>query len=159
MELGLTVIQFVHIGTGAAWFGASFFANVVVLPFIGRQAPAHQRELVGRLILGPERILIAAALGAAVTGLIRGVAFGRIHSVAALMTPYGAVWVASIIVALVVFAAGGAVTSPAARALRDGDGSSDADIASLLARVRIGFRIEVAGIATILALMVLLPRV
>lgn len=127
-------------------------------PYIGRQAPARQRELVGRLILGPERILIAAALGAAVTGLVRGIAFGRIQSVSALATPYGGVWVASIAFALVVFAVGGLITSPAARALREDHGSSEADVARLLARVRVGFWTELAGIAAILVSMVLLPR-
>ena len=81
MEIGLVLLQFAHIATGAAWFGASVFANVAVLPFLATQPPARQRELVSRLILGPERILIAAALGAAVTGLVRGIAFGRIESV------------------------------------------------------------------------------
>ena len=63
--------------------------------------------------------MIAAALGAAISGLIRGVAFGRIQSVDALTSPYGAVWAASIATAFVVFATGGRVTSPAARALRE----------------------------------------
>ena len=61
-------------------------------------------------------------------------------------------------IAVVVFATGGRVTSPAARALRDDDGESDAAVKNLLARIRLGFRIELAGITAILATMVLLPR-
>ena len=158
MEVGLFVVQFVHVAAGAAWFGASFLVNAAVLPYIGRQTPARRRELVDRLLLGPERILIATALGAAITGLIRGVAFGRIQSVAELTTPYGIVWAASIALALVVFAVGGLITSPSARALHGEDGSTDADAASRFARLRAGFAIELAGITTILALMVLLPN-
>jgi hypothetical protein len=157
MDVALVVIQFVHVATGAAWFGSSVFANLAVLPYIGGQTPARQRELVGRLIVGPERILIAAALGAAISGLIRGVAFGRIQSMDALISPYGAVWAASIAMAFVVFATGGRVTSPAARALRDNDRASDAVVVRLVGRIRVGFRIELAGITAILASMVLLP--
>jgi uncharacterized membrane protein len=158
MDIALVVIQFAHVAAGAAWFGASVFANVAVLPYIATQPPARQRDLVGRLILGPEKVLIAAALGAAVTGVVRGVVFGRIESVATLATPYGVVWLASIVIATFVFATGGRVTSPAARRIRDDGGASNADVANLLARVRVGFRIELAGIATILAAMVLLAR-
>jgi uncharacterized membrane protein len=158
MEIVLVALQFAHIATGAAWFGASVFANVAVLPYIAHQPPARQRELVGHLILGPERILIAAALGAAVTGLVRGIAFGRIESAAALATPYGIVWLASIVIAVVVFATGGRVTSRAARMIRDNDAASDPEVAEMFARLRVGFRVELAGIAAILAAMVLLPR-
>jgi hypothetical protein len=157
MDVALMVIQFVHIAAGAMWFGASVFANLAVLPYVAGQPPERQRELVGRLILGPERVLIAAALGAAISGLIWGVAFGRIQSVDALTSRYGVVWAASIAIAVVVFATGGRVTSPAARALRDDDRASEATVTSLLGRIRVGFRIELVGITTILATMVLLP--
>jgi hypothetical protein len=159
-DIGLGVVQFIHVAAGAAWFGASLFANAALLPYIGRQAPARQRELIVGIILGPERILIAAALGAAVTGLIRGIAFGRIQSLDGLATPYGIVWLAAIVIAVAVFATGGRVTSPAARALRDDDTlwgpGSDGRAANLLERVRLGFKLELAGITTILALMIVL---
>lgn len=162
MDLGLAFVQFIHVAAGAAWFGASIFANAAVLPYIGRQPPARQRELIGALILGPERILIAAALGAAVTGLIRGLVFGRIQSLDMLGTPYGIVWLGAIVIAVAVFATGGRLTSPAARAIRDDDTiggqSSDGHAANLLRRVRLGFRLELAGITTILGLMIVLSR-
>jgi len=161
VDSGAAIVQFVHVAGGAAWFGGSLFANAVLLPFVVRQSPERQRELIRGVILGPERLMIAAALTAAVTGLVRGIVFGRIQGADALGTPYGLVWIASIVVAIAVFAIGGRVTSPAARRLRDDDGVWDdgsATPASLLGRVRVGFRAELVGITTILILMTALGR-
>ena len=165
MDIGLSLIGFLHVAAGAAWFGGSLFANLVVVPFIVRQPQPRQRELIRGLVIGPERLMIAAALGAAITGLLLGPALGRIDSLSAIASPYGVVWIGAILVALAVFAVGGGITSPAARALRDVDAIwTDADGASgsrreeVLARLQLGFRLELAGISVILVLMTLLPR-
>jgi len=161
MDLGLAIVQFVHIGAGAAWFGGSVFANAALLPFIARQSPERQRELVAGVVIGPERVMIGAALGAAVTGLLRGIVYGRIQSLDALGTTYGIVWLASIVVAIAVFATGGRITSPAARAIRDDNAawSNGGGVAArLLGRLRLGFRLELTGITIILGLMAILPR-
>ena len=162
MDLGLVLVQFLHVAGGAAWFGGSLFANLVLVPYVARQAPDRQRELIRGVILGPERVMIAAALTAAVTGLVRGIAFGRVRSLDVLGTSYGVIWLASVGVAVAVFAIGGRVTSPAAHALRDDDrawaeGSGGA-AGRILDRLRLGFRLELLGITTILALMVLLAN-
>jgi uncharacterized membrane protein len=164
MEIGAVAIQFLHVAAGAAWFGGSLFANAVVLPFIARQAPERQRELIGGLVLGPERVMVAAALGTAVTGLLRGTVYGRIDSLGAVASPYGLVWLTAILVAVAVFATGGRVTSPAARTLRDDDSVWVATVeersraADAFSRLRLGFAVELAGITVILGLMILLPR-
>jgi uncharacterized membrane protein len=162
MDVGLAIVQFLHVAAGAAWFGASLFANAALLPYIRRQAPERQRDLVVGLVLGPERVMIGAALGAGVTGLLRGIVFGRIQSLDALGTTYGIVWLAAILVALAVFAVGGRVTSPAALSLRDDDTAWTAGAgptaARLLDRLAFGFRLELTGITAIIALMALLPR-
>jgi len=164
MDVGLAIVQLIHVAGGAAWFGGSVFANAVLVPYVARQPAARRRELIGGLILGPERVMIAAALTAAVSGLVRGIAVGRIHSVDVFGTAYGIVWLASVIVAIAVFATGGRLTSPAARTLRDDDavwsggaGNSSA-VDGLFGRMRLGFRIELVGISTILVLMVVLAR-
>lgn len=161
MDVGSVIVQFVHVAGGAAWFGGSLFANAVLIPYVLRQPPERQRELIRGVILGPERWMIAAAMTAAVTGLVRGIVVGRIHGADALGTPYGLVWIASIGVAIAVFAVGGRITSPAARRLRDDVGAWDDDStirARLLDRVRIGFRVELVGITIILVLMTVLAR-
>lgn len=159
----LLVTQFLHIAGGAAWLGGLLFANLVIVPFIAAQPWEHQRALVHGIVLGPERVMIGAALVAAVTGLIRGVVFGPITSLDALVSPYGFVWVGAITTTITVFAVGGMVTSPAARRLRvqdalwtDDEGTAAVRLAAIR-RLRLGFRAELTGILLIVALMVLLP--
>jgi uncharacterized membrane protein len=165
MDWAQSAVQFLHIAGGAIWLGASVFANAVLLPSISLQAPERRRELIGLLILGPERLVIAGALVAAVTGLALGLGYEGIRSVGALSTTYGIVWLASVLVAIGVFAVGGRVTSPAARSLRDdasvwaGDPTSIARADALMARLRIGFRLELTGIAVVLGLMVILAGI
>jgi uncharacterized membrane protein len=160
-----SVVQFLHIAGGAVWLGASVFANVVLLPYVLRQPVDRQRELIGSLILGPERWIIVGAMVAAVSGLALGVGYAGIRSVEALGTTYGMVWLASVIVAVGVFAVGGAVTSPAARALRDdptlwsGEAGSNTRVAVLTGRMRTGFRLELGGIVIVLGLMVILAGI
>ena len=165
MDPGRGALLFLHIAGGAAWLGASVFANLVLVPQLSRLPMDRRRELVGSLILGPERLIIGAALAAAVTGLALGLGYSDLRSVAALTTPYGLVWLASIFVVVGVFAIGGRVTSPAARALRDdaslwGPGPAEAARRDpLVDRLRLGFRLELSGILLVLGLMVVLAGI
>ena len=165
MDWSQSVVLFLHIAGGAIWLGASVFANAVLLPYISRQPLDRRRELIGSLVLGPERVIIAGALLAAVSGLALGVGYAGIRSPDALATTYGIVWLASVVVALSVFAVGGGLTSPAARALRDdatlwsGEAGSTARVAALTTRMRTGFRLELAGIVIVLGLMVILAAI
>lgn len=139
------------------------FANVAVVPYIGGRPEAERGELVQRLILGPERLLIGSALLAGITGLLLGVTSGRIAGFDDLGSPFAILWIASIVTAIAVFATGGLVTSRAAAQLavavpaRGGpDSGAGGEIA--FRRLRFGFAVELAGIVSILALMVALGR-
>ena len=160
---GTSILLFLHLLGGASWLGASVFATVVLLPLIGRRPATERPELVRRLVLGPERLVIGSALLAGITGLALGIAGSRISSPGDLGTGYGALWVLSILVAIGVFATGGLVTSRGARQLA-GDASVETGGApgpgheAALRRVRVGFAAELAGIVSILALMVALGR-
>jgi hypothetical protein len=164
MNAGLALAQFLHILGGAAWLGASVFANLVLLPFVFGQPIERQRDLVRTVILGPERLLIGAALLAAVMGVVRGTVFGPIRSIEALGSPYGIVWLAAIAVTVAIFAAGGLITSPAARRLAGEDAlwavpaeeEAAAERADAARRLRLGFALELSGIVLLLALMVVL---
>ena len=164
MDPVLLVIQFVHLLAGAVWLGGSVFLNLVVLPAVFAQPVDQQRRLARRVILGPERLMVGAALTTLVLGVVRGTAFGPVRSMEAVGTRYGLVWVAAIVITLVVFVVGGRVTSPAARALLDddgvwqpaGDGRPRAELEARIARVRYGFRVELVGILVVLALMPIL---
>lgn len=161
MDPVLVAIQFLHILAGVVWLGGSVFMNFFVLPAVFAQPVAQQRALARRVILGPERLMVAAALTTVVLGVVRGTVYGPIRSIDALGTRYGIVWTAAILVTVVVFAIGGRFTSPAARALINDDevwdtavgGPAPAQLADRIARVRRGFRLEMGGILIVLALM------
>jgi uncharacterized membrane protein len=157
MDWGMVVLMFLHIGGGAVWLGASMFANFALLPYIARQPAGRRRDAVSSLVLAPERLIIGAALLAALSGVVLGLGYRGFTTLESLSTPAGIVFLVAIGVAVLVFAVGGRMTSPAARRLvQDPDTPDEMD--SLLAQLRTGFRIELAGIAAILALMILLPR-
>ena len=127
---GGSILLFLHLLGGASWLGASIFASVVLVPYVGRRPPAERPELVPRLIRAPERLVIGSALLAGATGLLLGVSSGRMRGIDDAGTLYGMLWVASIAVAVVVFARGGLVTSRAAAQLTaeptaDKDGASE----------------------------------
>lgn len=122
---------------------------------------AHERALARLVILGPERLMVGAALTTLVLGVVRGTVYGPVHSVDALGTRYGIVWMGALVIRLAVFVTGGRLTSPAARSLLDDDdvwetaedGSPSAELAARITRVRRGFRLELVGIVVVLALM------
>ena len=160
---GGPILVFLHLLGGASWLGASVFANVALVPYIGGRPTPERRELVQRLILGPERLLIGSALLAGSTGVLLGVSSGRIGRFDDLSSPFGILWIASIGTAIAVFATGGLVTSRAAASLAGPDHAEGglgpsgwADDA--FRRLRLGFAVELAGIVAILALMVALGR-
>ena len=162
MESGW-ILLFLHLLGGAAWLGASIFANLIVVPYIGRRPPSERPALVRSLIVGPERLVIGSALLAGTTGLLLGVSSGRISGLDDLGTPFGTAWGASIVVALAVFATGGLVTSRAAADIEREASMDDSDVSKAraegaLQRLRAGFAAELAGIVTILGLMVALGR-
>jgi hypothetical protein len=162
MEPG-SILLFLHLLGGAIWLGASVFANLVVVPYIGRRPMGERPALVRSLILGPERLVIGSALLAGTTGLLLGASSGHIAGLDDLGTPFGTLWLASIVVAVAVFATGGFVTGRAAadlaRHATAGEGGAPPPRAeAALRRLRAGFAVELAGIVSILGLMVALGR-
>ena len=158
-----SILLFLHLLGGASWLGASVFANLVLVPYVGRRPPAERPEFVQRLILAPEKLFIGSALLAGITGLLLGVTSGQIRGPGDVSTPFGTLWVASIAVAIAVFATGGLLTSRAAaqvtgKAAADGGSAPEDGGGVAFRRLRVGFAAELAGIVSILALMVALGR-
>jgi uncharacterized membrane protein len=158
-----TTVHFLHLASGAAWLGGSLFANLFLVPFALRQPIDRRRHLIQALLLGPERLMIGAALLVVVTGLARGILFGPIGTLEALARPYGLVWLLSLIIVAMVFVTGGRLTGPAIRRLTQEDDLWNGQSATaahrreaLSRRLKIGFRVELCGILVVLGLMVLL---
>jgi putative copper export protein len=156
-------VHFVHLASGAAWLGGSLFANLFLVPFVLRQPVDRQRHFTGALLLGPERLMIGAALLVVVTGLGRGILFGPIVTLEALGQPYGLVWLLSLTIVALVFVTGARLTGPAIHRLTREDDlwsrQCEADERrreSLAHRLVIGFRAELLGIFVVLGLMVVL---
>jgi uncharacterized membrane protein len=87
MDVVGTVVHFLHVASGAAWLGGSLFANLFLVPFALRQPIDRRRDLVQSLLLGPERLMIGAALLVILTGLARGILFGPVVTLEALSRP------------------------------------------------------------------------
>jgi uncharacterized membrane protein len=157
-----TTVHFLHLVSGAAWLGGSLFANFFLVPFALGQPIDRRHDLIRSLLLGPERLMIGAALLVVVTGLARGIFFGPIGTLEALSRPYGLVWMLSIIIVAIVFVTGGRLTGPAIHRLAqeddlwNGRSATAARRDALSRRLVIGFRIELGGILVVLGLMVVL---
>ena len=125
MDPFVIAVHFLHVAGGAAWLGGSVFANFFLVPYTLQQSTERRRHLIRTLLVGPERLMIGAALLVVVTGLLRGTVLGPISGPEALGRPYGLVWIISIVVIGLVFATGGRLTGPAMRRLtQEGDASS-----------------------------------
>lgn len=163
MDPLVIAVQFLHVAGGAAWLGGSVFANFVLVPYTLRQPSEDQRHLIRTLLVGPERLMIGAALLVVVTGLARGILLGPISGPESLGRSYGLVWLVSIVLTALVFVTGGRLTAPAMRRLTQEDDLWDEPSAgavrrrdALSRRLVIGFRVELAGILGVLGLMVIL---
>ena len=164
MDPLLVLVQALHILPGVIWLGGAVFMNVVVLPALLALPVIEQRAMARRVIFGPERMMIGAALLAAGLGIVRGTMYGPIDSLDALTTPYGITWSAAVVITVMVFAVGGTLTSRTAHALLDDDrywssgprGDEAEARAALVTRLRTAFRLELIGILTVFALMPIL---
>jgi putative copper export protein len=164
MDPVAALLRSIHLLGAIVWFGGALAMNVVVLPVVLDVADASRRDLASRVFFGFERLAIPAALAAAISGLVLGIAYGRITGPAALLTPYGATWLAAVVVTAAVLAVGGRISSPNARRLftdhdlwrRGSDGGQATGLGSAVDRLRRSLRLELAGLATVFVLMELL---
>ncbi len=96
MDLPVIVIQWLHVGLGIVWFGASLFQALILFPALGRFPLGTQRD-VGRAI-GERAFVVIRPIAVAVIalGILRGTVFGRIRSLDDLATPYGVTWLVAL---------------------------------------------------------------
>ena len=87
MDLGEATLRWLHILFGTFWFGGALFANFVVVPAMMRLPAEPQQQFLKLFAEQTERMMLIAASGTIVLGIIRGTAFGEIKDVAALSTP------------------------------------------------------------------------
>lgn len=117
MDLGEASAQWLHILFGTFWFGGALFANFVVAPAMMRLPAEPQQQFLKLFAEQSERMMLIAASGTIVLGVIRGTVFGEIKDVAALSTPYGIYWLIGLVAACVTYAYGTWYLSPRANRL------------------------------------------
>ena len=117
MDLGEATLHWLHILFGTFWFGGALFANFVVVPAMMRLPAEPQQQFLKLFAEQTERMMLIAASGTIVLGIIRGTAFGEIKDVAALSTPYGTYWLIGLVAACLTYAYGTWYLSPRANRL------------------------------------------
>ena len=115
MDMGLLAVQWLHVLGGIFWFGGSLFGNLAVFPVVLKLPEQLQRTFMVPFLERSNRILVPAAIGTILLGIVRGTVFGRIHSLADLGMPYGIAWLIGLAVAVGVLALGVLYLAPAAR--------------------------------------------
>jgi uncharacterized membrane protein len=155
------LVRSVHLLGAITWFGGALAMSLVVLPAVLVPGGEGRRTLAGRVFFGFERIAVPAALATAASGLILGIAYGRITSFAALTTAYGVVWLAAVLVVAGVLVVGARRSSPTARRLFANEklwiephrGGTDASLDDGIRSLRTSLRVELIGLATAFVLM------
>jgi phosphate/sulfate permease len=96
VDLPVIAIQWLHVGLGIVWFGASLFQALILFPALGRFPLGMQRD-VGRAIGERAFVVIRPiAFAVIVLGILRGTVFGRIRGIEDLVTPYGVTWLVAL---------------------------------------------------------------
>lgn len=146
-------IQWLHILFAIFWFGSTLFTDFVLMPAVMAMSPAGQRELGQRIGPIAARLEPRAAGATIVLGALRGTVFGPVQSPSALVgTAYGLTWLASLLLAVGLFAFGEWVLTPAVG--RIPRASTPEEQARLIGQVRRYALIQLAGFLLILVAMV-----
>src|SRR3989304_7214114 len=120
MDWGEATAQWLPILFGTFWFGGALFANFVVVPALMRMPAEPQQQFVKFFAKQSERMMLIAASGTIVLGIIRGTVFGPIKDVADLGSAYGIYWLIGLIAACLTYAYGTWYLSPRANRLTAG---------------------------------------
>jgi len=136
------VLQWLHVGLAAGWFGAVICLDAMLYPVLGRLQPGTRAEFL-QPFAARFRPLIAAVAGLTIlTGIARGLVLGL-----QLNSGYGVTFVAAIVVAVFLAAFGARVLTPALERSLGGDVAG-------LERVRQLALVELAGFLLIFTMMI-----
>ena len=107
------IVQWLHVLAGLTWFGAVIYGDFILIPAIMTLKPDVQRAAGGAVGARAAKIIPGVAMAVIVLGFLRGTVWGRIHDLNALMTTYGYLWLAGLVLAVGTFAFGKLVLEPA----------------------------------------------
>jgi uncharacterized membrane protein len=101
-------VQWLHVLAGITWFGAVIYADFILIPALMTLAPDVQRAAGGAI--GARAVKVIP--GTAIAVIVLGTVWGRIHSLDALTTTYGILWLLALVLAVVTFAWAKVVIEP-----------------------------------------------
>jgi len=145
----LSILLFVHILGAIFWFGSGLTLQIVFIPALGTMSYEAQHPWLQALSGNYSRIIGPVGGLTILFGILRGAFAGVFGS---LNTPYGITFVVSFVLAIPVIIVGARFIGPTAQKLAAA-GSRDEVLALAKQITRYG-RIESAGMAVMLALMV-----
>lgn len=162
MDWGEATAQWLHILFGTFWFGGALFANFVVVPAMMRLPPEPQQQFLKLFAEQSERMMLIAASGTIVLGIIRGTVFGGIKDVADLGSAYGIYWLIGLVAACVTYAYGTWYLSPRANRLGaemaaagvGPGGKLSPELAARMSRLKVLALLELVGFFTIFTAMI-----
>jgi uncharacterized membrane protein len=155
MNIGLIVIQWLHVFLGVFWLGTVLYVDLILLPTLNR-LPLPEQQRVGGL-LGPRtsRVLLPVGLTVVLLGFLRGTVFGNLHSIDGVLgSAYGVTWLISLLLGLGVIVWGLLVLAPRAEALNTA--KSAEQYGATVKRLRILVLIELLGFLAIFTCMILM---
>ena len=145
----LGVLLYIHVLGAIFWFGSGLMLQIVFIPALGTMPYEAQHPWLQALSANYSRIIGPIGGLTILFGILRG-AFAGVFGL--LNTPYGITFIVSFVLAIPVIIIGARFTGPTAQKLAAA-GSRDEVLALAKQITRYG-RIESAGMAVMLALMV-----
>lgn len=162
MDWGEATAQWLHILFGTFWFGGALFANFVVVPAMMRLPAQPQQQFLKFFEEQSKRMMLIAASGTIVLGIIRGTVFGEIKDVADLGSAYGIYWLIGLVAACVTYAYGTWYLSPRANRLTaqmaaagvGPGGQMPPKLAAAMSRLKIIALLELVGFFVVFTAMI-----
>lgn len=154
-------VQWGHVLLGILWFGTSLALAVIIIPAISRLPIVTQRLVAAQIGARATPIFKIVVPLLVLLGIVRGTVLGPIESVDALVgTAYGWTWLASLVLAVGVYAWGFVVLEPALHRMAgapvnpDGSPTPELDAATNAVKRLVG--LELLGFLAIFTCMILM---
>lgn len=164
MNWGEAIVQWFHILFGTFWFGGALFANFVVVPAMMKLPAEPQQQFLKIFAKQAERMMVIAASGTILLGILRGTVFGEVKDFAALGTAYGIYWLIGLVAACLTYAYGTWYLSPRANLLGaemaaagvGPGGQMPPELAARMNRLKVLALLELVGFFTVFTAMILM---
>ncbi|HEU0026014.1 MAG TPA: hypothetical protein VFQ25_02780 [Ktedonobacterales bacterium] len=151
----LIITQWLHVLLGITWFGATIYADVILMPAL-MSLPVEKQRMVGGVIgVRTRKVITPVAMLVVVLGFIRGTFLGQLHSVGNIFgTTYGITWLIGLIVAVAIILWAEGLLAPAIKRLNTA--ADSAEYAGAMQRAKVLALSELAGFAIVFTCMILM---